>query len=266
MRFIIDKSESAAFNMAADIYLLEQDGGVTVRFYSWERACITIGYMQKAGDELDLPILRDRGVDWIRRVTGGRAVLHEGDITYSCVFPKSMAVMGGSIAQTYRLISKCLMAGLSAASIDCGAHDSELDIRGIPRDAKLPCFLAPSRDEIMTGGRKLIGSAQKRTAEAVLQHGSIPVTDAYRKLPEYLNVDASKKEALLRLLTAKSCCVNELILGGTATFEYLAKHLMGGFSSVLPFESQIIPWSAEERRDIESMMRSDDFITRWMTP
>jgi lipoate-protein ligase A len=271
MRFIIDESRPADFNMAADMYLTERGGGVTVRFYSWARPSVTLGCMQKAGEVLDLEGMREGGADWIRRPTGGRAVLHDGDITYSCTFPKDGRaagcrpyigdIMGSGITQTYRLITKCLMAGLERASILCEAHDSDADLRGAKRQVKLPCFLAPNRDEIMADGRKLVGSAQKRTAAAVLQHGSIPITAAYRRLPEYLRIDEDEKEKQICLLEDKSCCVDELADG--MTFDSLARHLMEGFSSIIPFEWELRPWSKDEERDIGDISRSDDFIMRW---
>jgi lipoate-protein ligase A len=248
IRFIIDESEPADFNMAADMYLLERGEGVTVRFYSWARPSITLGYMQSAVDELDLEAVRDGGVDWVKRVTGGRAVLHHGDVTYSCAFPKSVSEMGSGITQTYRLISRCLMAGLELAGIKCAAHDSDNDLRGVGRTVKLPCFLAPNREEIMVGGKKLVGSAQKRTASAVLQHGSIPITEAYRQLPKYLRIDESERETQIKLLTSKSCCVDELISG--AAFGSLVQCLMDGFSSVLPFDGELRPWTDREREVI----------------
>jgi lipoate-protein ligase A len=217
--------------------------------------------MQKAGEVLDLESMRESGVDWVRRPTGGRAVLHDGDITYSCTFAKSVREMGSGITQTYRLITKCLMAGLERASIKCGAHDSDNDLRGVKRQVKLPCFLAPNRDEIMVDGRKLVGSAQKRTATAALQHGSIPITAAYRQLPKYLRIDEAEREKQIELLTSKSCCADEL--AGGATFESLARCLMEGFSSIIPFKWELKPWSPDEERDINDILRGDDFIERW---
>jgi lipoate-protein ligase A len=260
MRFIIDKSRPADFNMAADLYLLNHctdHNRVTVRVYSWARASITIGYMQTAEKELDLGKVKADGVDWVRRPTGGRAVLHDNDITYSCVFPKSIEEMGATIAETYRLISKCLVDGLERASVKCGAHDSDIDTRGIGREVKLPCFLAPSRDEIMVDGRKLIGSAQKRAAGAVLQHGSIPITGAFRRLPEYLRIDRGEKEAQIKLLAAKSCCIDELVTG--ASFDSLAGCLIEGFLSALPFKGEVIPWSVEEEKIINDIIRNGGF-------
>jgi lipoate-protein ligase A len=242
--------------MAADLYLLKRCAGgagdVTVRLYSWRRPTVSIGCMQPPDRELDLDALRAAGAGWIRRVTGGRAVLHDGDITYSVTFPKSVREMGGSIRETYTIISKCLMEGLKRASIKCETHDSDGGLRGIGREVKLPCFLAPSRDEIMAAGRKLAGSAQKRTAAAVLQHGSIPINENYRKLPAYLRIDESEREKQIQLLKSKSCCVDELTPpdAAGATFESMAERLTEGFASVLPFKHELAPWSREEEGEI----------------
>ena len=243
------------------MYLLERGEGLTVRFYSWARPSITLGYMQDASSELDLEAVRDGGAEWVRRATGGRSVLHHGDLTYSCTFPKNIKAMGEKISETYRIITKCLLAGLDAASIKCSAHDSDTDLQGIGRTVKIPCFLAPNREEIMASGKKLVGSAQKRTSNAVLQHGSIPITTDYRQLPKYLRIDESEKIKQIELLTAKSCCVDELVYG--ATFESLVRCLMDGFSSTLPFKSELMPWTPREIDDINAIMLSDEFISRY---
>ncbi|MDR2693873.1 MAG: lipoate--protein ligase family protein [Chitinispirillales bacterium] len=253
MRFIIDPPRTAEFNMAADLYLLRRcavaGDGVTVRFYSWLSPTVTIGCMQSPEAEFDLAALGAAGAGWIGRITGGRAVLHDGDITYSVTFPKSARGMGGSIRETYGIISKCLMAGLGKASIDCEAHDSDGGLAGIGRQVKLPCFLAPNRDEIMVAGRKLVGSAQRRTADGTLQHGSIPINGNYRKLPLYLRIDDSEREKQVESLKAKSCCIDELT-AKKVTFESLAECLADGFASVLPFEHELLPWSRKEEEEI----------------
>jgi len=266
MRFIIDESRPADFNMAADLYLLERHAtccAVTVRLYSWARPSITLGYMQSPLTELDLDALHTHGVDWIRRPTGGRAVLHHGDITYSCIFPKSITEMGIGITQTYHLITKCLIDGLDRASVKCTTHDSDSELRNLRREVKLPCFLAPNRNEIMVNGKKLVGSAQKRSAEAVLQHGSIPITDDYRRLPEYLLIDKSEKIKQTELLKSKSCCIDELTTG--ASFDSLVKCLMDGFSSVLPFEFEVTPWTLREEAQINNILQSNEFISQYMS-
>jgi len=263
-RFIIDELKSAGFNMAADLYLLDQCENsdiVTVRFYSWMRPSITLGYMQNASLELDLDAVKRAGVDWIKRPTGGRAVLHDGDITYSCIFPRSISEMGSGITQTYRLITECLLNGLDRASIKCDAHDSSSELKGLERTVKLPCFLAPNRDEIMVSGKKLVGSAQKRNANAVLQHGSIPITSNCFKLPEYLRINGEEKEKQIKLLREKSSFIHEWIPG--AAFGAIIQHLMDGFSSILPFKCEVRGWSGQEETAINKMALEDDFIKRW---
>jgi lipoate-protein ligase A len=152
--------------------------------------------------------------------------------------------MGRGITETYRVIAGCLMNGLGRGGIECAAHDSGM-VRELGRETKLPCFLAPNREEIMVGGKKLIGSAQKRSAGAVLQHGSIPLTDAYRRLPKYLRINDAERLKQTELLAAKSCCVGELIRENT--FESVVRCLMDGFSAVLPFKGEVTPWSREEK-------------------
>lgn len=253
--------------MAADLYLLDQCKDIDtvfIRFYSWKKPSITIGYMQKAAEVLDLKRIRDNGAQWIRRPTGGRAVLHEEDITYSCVFSKHIERMGTSIAHTYRIITECLMEGLKRASISCDAHDSYDDLREVKRNVKLPCFLAPNRDEIMVNKRKLVGSAQKRVWGAVLQHGSIPLTNAYTSLPGYLNFPEEEKRGQTRLLKLKGTCIREWT--PDASFGSVAGKLMEGFSSKLPFPSEVSSWSPEETNCIAQLARSDDFRRQWTCP
>ncbi|MDR0330457.1 MAG: hypothetical protein LBH93_01945 [Chitinispirillales bacterium] len=267
MRFIVDKPRPAGFNMAADMYLLNRcadGGGVAVRFYSWARPTVTVGYMQPAGDELDLEALRADGAGWIRRATGGRAVLHGGDATYCCAFHKGVEAMGNGITQTYRIIASCLAEGLRRASIKCEAHGVSGGVEGVGREVKLPCFLAPNRDEIMVGGRKLIGSAQKRGAAAVMQHGSIPISGDYRKMPRYLNIGESEKRKQEELLMQKSCCVEEIVSG--VDFDRLVQCLIEGFSSTLPFKSELMPWSQQEEEEIWGMAGSEEFKTYTSLP
>jgi lipoate-protein ligase A len=114
LRIIIDPTRTAAFNMAADLYLLEQAShGHTVflRFYTWSPPAISLGCMQKAEETLDLAEMKKHGVDWIRRPTGGRAILHWNDLTYAFVFPIVTPTMGTTINESYAVISRCLMSG-----------------------------------------------------------------------------------------------------------------------------------------------------------
>ncbi|HEX7510108.1 MAG TPA: biotin/lipoate A/B protein ligase family protein [Chitinivibrionales bacterium] len=265
LRVIVDKANSPAMNMAADLWLLQsclQGSEVVVRLYEWEPASITLGYMQHASETLDREALFQRSVAWIRRPTGGRAVLHHQDITYSCIFPETIVEMGKTVMETYDVIAKCLMAGLMRVGIECAAMDSFDQMRQTKRDIKLPCFLAPNRNEIMVNGRKLVGSAQKRSNHAVLQHGSIPLSDAYRRLPDFLQISDEQRLLQKQLLRAKSICLQEI--DSALTMAQLYSALVFGFTAVLPFEARQRPWTAEELESIETMATDEHFKETWM--
>jgi lipoate-protein ligase A len=256
LRVIADGERDAGFNMAADVYLLrhavETPEAVVLRLYGWNPPAISLGRMQDVRTNLDITRINADGLGWVRRPTGGRAILHWNDITYSCVFSKKMLSMGDSISRTYKVISACLISGLALAGIRCipsSAGPSGAESR---RDIKLPCFLSPNREEIMVDGRKLIGSAQKRTADAVLQHGSLPLGGEYRRLPEYLNLIEADKMAQKRLLEEKSLCVEECLSG--ASKELLVSHLAAGFEETLKLESHFSPWSPEEIAEIRAWL------------
>lgn len=264
-RLINDTAHDAAFNMAADLYLIsrcEQAPALFVRLYSWEKPSITLGITEKPGETLDLHAIAADEVEWIRRPTGGRSVLHDHDITYSCVFStEGVKGMGATLMETYGVISGCLMNGLQKAGIDCAAHDSPLDSSMSMTSARLPCFLSPNRHEIMAGGKKLLGSAQKRSAKAVLQHGSIPLTPAFRCLPDYLVLSAEQREAQKRMLERKTACVSEVLPAyDTAVMN---RCLVDGFKETLHFSLGETWWSDLELAEIKGLSESAAFLSKW---
>ncbi|MBD3347046.1 MAG: hypothetical protein GF401_18480 [Chitinivibrionales bacterium] len=264
IRIINDPPNAASFNMAADLFLLEQcrvSNIIYLRVYRWSPPAISLGYRENPEKTLDFEAMERDGIDWIRRSTGGRAVLHDEDITYSIIFPKGITGMGGSIPQTYNLISQCLQDGFRRCGIRSSSHDSAPDIVRERTAVRLPCFLAPNRDEIMVGNKKMVGSAQKRTAHAVLQHGSIPYTDAYRNLPDYLLLPAEQRNTQKRILARKCACVREI--APSCTQETVVDNLIQGFVQTLPFNPQTENWNRKEKEIISAMARSDAFAEKW---
>lgn len=247
LRYIDDGPRSARFNMAADKYLLGKyaDSDIMVlRTYTWEVPSITIGMLQDANSVLDRERIQRDGAQWVRRPTGGRPVLHYQDCTYSCVFSQKHGSLGHTVKETYAIISGCLQNALKMLGINSQTHDSDLLFNQLKREQKLPCFLAPNRDEIMVDGKKLIGSAQRRTAGAVLQHGSLPVSDAYQCLPDYLNIPESQREIQKKLLQNKT--INLSALDPALNYTRVSKAILEGFIQLLqiPFDEQL--WSNEE--------------------
>lgn len=165
-----------AANMAVDEFLfrgLTTEPGTTVRFYSWTRPTASLGYSQSVDKVLNLDFCRQNGIDIVRRLTGGKLVLHWREITYSIV-SSEVGTFSATVSESYRLISEALIRGLAKMGLSAR-------LAGPPPSSytrgNMPCFAYPSRDEIEIDGRKIIGSAQKRIAGRFLQHGSIPLQD-----------------------------------------------------------------------------------------
>jgi lipoate-protein ligase A len=255
LRIIRDCAHDAAFNMAADQYLLAraQDlNTVFLRTYSWKPPAVSLGHMQKPVLVLDGNALQREGIDWVKRPTGGRAILHWNDLTYGFVFPADTEGLGSTINESYAVISRCLLTGLELAGMPCTAHDSAADYSATKREIKLPCFLSPNRNEIMVQGKKLVGSAQKRTAGAVLQHGSIPLDGSFRRLPEFLAISQEERARQRALLEKKCIGVNEI--NPAIDFEKLSACIIKGFTEILKFTAVEKPWDNEELKEIHAIM------------
>ena len=171
--------------MAVDAALLEAvvagESPPVFRVYGWSSPAVSLGYNQDAAQELDADRCVEAGVEVVRRLTGGRAVLHWEELTYSLVCGRDDPLVGGSTQETYRTIGLCLVAGLRLCGLEPELErsvpsrlrrDPAAAGRGEGRHA--PCFASAARWEIKCRGRKLVGSAQRRMGDGILQHGSIP--------------------------------------------------------------------------------------------
>ena len=163
-----------ASNMALDEALMARaarTGEAVLRVYGWSRPTLSLGRNQTARGRYDLARARDGGVDFVRRPTGGRAVLHHREVTYSVTAP---AALLGSLRESYASINRLLIQGLRLLGVDA----FEADPAGTaPRPGVAPCFMVPVKGEIVAGGQKLVGSAQFRENGTLLQHGSVLVDD-----------------------------------------------------------------------------------------
>lgn len=143
--------------------------GATLRFYAWEAPTLSIGYSQ-CSSEIDLAACRKSTVYLVRRPTGGRAVLHQQELTYSLILPMRPPWTTFSIAESYRRINVCLLRGLELLGLEVRVGRRPRQVKG----ALSPfCFAAISQHEVLVGRKKVIGSAQRRFPTALLQQGSI---------------------------------------------------------------------------------------------
>ncbi len=142
----------------------------TLRFYRWDPPAVSLGYFQDPVTEVDREACRRAGLDIIRRPTGGRAVLHDREVTYSVVVTTDL--LPGTVVETYRSLAGGLVLGLRELGADA-VLAPEKATPGGPGNPHGACFEVPSSYEIVVGGRKVVGSAQVRRQGVILQHGAI---------------------------------------------------------------------------------------------
>lgn len=175
-RLIVDPPLPAGYNMAVDEAMADacRQGltGPTLRLYEWDRPAISLGYFQRAEHVVNLDQCRAAGVPVVRRTTGGRAVVHHRELTYSVVAPVPHPGFPPTIRGAYDVVARALARALTALGLTVEVHAREPRRMGHGVGSPL-CFDATSRSEIRINGKKAVGSAQRRWNRAFLQHGSI---------------------------------------------------------------------------------------------
>ena len=190
-RLIITPPARGAWNMAVDEALLDSVGQgrslPCLRLYSWDPPCLSIGYAQPWSD-INLYSLLDLGWDWVRRPTGGRAILHTDELTYSVAASHSEPRVSGSVLESYQRLSAALLTALHSLSIPAEAHP--LHPTSTEQGIAAVCFEVPSNYEIVVSGKKLIGSAQARRKDGVSAAWDTPAVG--RSRPHYLGAGISR--------------------------------------------------------------------------
>jgi lipoate-protein ligase A len=239
------------WNMAVDEYLfrrVEAAPSTYLRFYQWDRPTASLGYSQAATKVIDVDFCRRHGVGIVRRITGGKLVLHDREVTYA-VASSEAEVFTETLRDSYRLISRALLRGLELMGLaPCMAAASPPDyVKG-----DMPCFALPARDEIEIGGKKIIGSAQKRTGAAFLQHGSIPLDKDEALLA---SVAAPGAQAARTPGVSGMTSLSEA-LGRPADFGWAVKRFCLGFSDFfgVPFEPFVL--GPEDREAVAELRDS----------
>jgi lipoate-protein ligase A len=179
--FLLSEPEPlpAAENMARDEHLFhlchEKKCGF-LRLYAWAKPTFSIGVSQRCQRALNLDFIRNNGCEYVRRVTGGKAVLHHREITYAVASSEDLFFKEHDLHQSYMLISRVLVQAIRSMGVDAAL--SKGSAAELSRSQN-PCFSFPTPHEIEVRGRKIVGSAQKRDKQALLQHGSIPLAMDY---------------------------------------------------------------------------------------
>jgi lipoate-protein ligase A len=173
--------------MARDEVLLslaQRDGGAAVlRLYSFDPPAVTFGFHQDPRDVLDIDALRRDGIEAVRRITGGRALLHAGELTYCVVVPRGHELFTDNLTSAHRDISRRLAEALQSLGVAAALSTGRRRRDGAGRLA--PCMVSAGRHEVSARGRKIVASAQRRSAGAYLQHGSILVDRGAERFGRY---------------------------------------------------------------------------------
>ena len=175
-RSILDNDLPGAHNMGRDVAVLEAvSAGAsppTLRLYGWDPPCLTIGKHQGL-DAVDLDFCDREDIDVVRRPTGGRALLHHLELTYSVVAPLGTATLPTALQEAYRLICSALVLACRDFGVDAELTGGAVNLRLPNPTSTIPCFEAPAEGEVVVAGRKLVGSAMRAHSGCILQHGAI---------------------------------------------------------------------------------------------
>jgi len=245
-RLILSDPTSGPMNMALDEAILEavRNDRVppTLRFYAWNSPCLSLGYAQPVEDA-DRAAMKELGWDLVRRPTGGKAILHTDEITYSISAPADHPVFEGGVLPSYERISLALIAGLERLGLE-----PELNVaRPLePSNGNPVCFQNPGAFEITVAGKKLVGSAQLRRSGAVLQHGSLPLQGELGRICLALRYpDAHEREQAMERVGQHAITI-EQILGESPSWNEMAEHLTAGFEQELQLSLSRLDLSQHE--------------------
>ncbi len=234
-RLLRSGEHDAFYNMGLDQAILESvsrgTAAPTLRFYSWKPAAVSIGYFQGLEEEVDLAECQSKGIDVVRRITGGGAVFHQYEVTYSIVMKEDHVLAGKTILESYERLCRGIIAGLSLLGIEA--------------------FFSPIND-IISGGKKISGNAQTRKMGTILQHGTILLDTDLELMFDILKVSREKNKG--RLIEDAKQRVSSLssILGRDVPYEETEEALISGFKEALGLE-YIFPAGPNEDETARAM-------------
>ena len=250
--------------MAVDESILEHihrgEAQPTLRLYAWNPPCLSLGHAQSFND-VDVARLRSRGWDVVRRLTGGRAILHTDELTYSVTGGADEPALAGGVLESYNRIAQALMyairdLGLPVEMKEHADEPAALNVNPV-------CFEVPSTYEITVQEKKLIGSAQARKKEGVLQHGSLPLVGDLTRICEALVfADEAKRATAAERLLARATTV-EAIVQKQITWEQAAAAFVKGFEVQLGINFIRGELSASESARAEELVREKYANTAW---
>ncbi|PLT30265.1 lipoate--protein ligase family protein [Peribacillus deserti] len=263
--FIDSGVNTPSFNMALDEALLNwHSKGLippVIRFYEWNPPGMSVGYFQKVHGRIDVEAVHNKGFQLVRRMTGGRAVLHDQELTYSVIVGEQHPKMPKTVTEAYRVISQGLLEGFRELGID-----AELAVpdkgKIIGKTNSAVCFDESSWYELIAGGRKSAGSSQCRQKGVILQHGSIPLEiDEEILFDCFIYANERVKERARKAFQGKAASINELT-GKQSDMKEVKDAFYKGFQKGLDIilePYKLTPEQLAEVKNIEEKYLSDEW-------
>ncbi len=254
-RLLLHPEKPGDWHMAADTVIAAflGDGKVspTVRLFTWLPDAISLGHYQNEG-EINLELCRRNAVNVVRRPTGGRSIYHSDEITYSTIFPNTSCLYDSQLLACYTNVSRVLKSALEQFPIELDDFDAGSSSNSYVQSPV--CFAGALSYELTIQGKKIVGSAQRRWTDRVLQHGSILLGNSHQKLADYLNLSRIKREAEKHKLLEGTACVKDFYQSSISLSEF-AEALQKSFFQL--FEIRLIPGelTSEELEKIEKVRK-----------
>jgi lipoate-protein ligase A len=259
--------------MAIDEAILEAAGsGIvapTLRLYAWQPPCLSLGFAQPASD-VSQAALAARGWDLVRRPTGGRAILHTDELTYSVCGSQGEPRLAGGVLESYKKLAQALLRALRLLGMPVEALEKPVPLPA-ESSATPPaetgqnpvCFEVPSNYEITVGGKKLVGSAQARRKDGVLQHGSLPLYGDLSRIVQGLVFpdEAKRAEAASRLFSRATTA--ERVLGRPLSWEEAARAFVEAFEGALALKLEASELTEGEQERARQLVEEKYGNPRW---
>jgi lipoate-protein ligase A len=268
-RWINSNWADGASHMATDQAMLDLANRIarpTMRVYRWRPYCISLGYHQKE-KRIDMDRCGQDGIDVVRRPTGGRAVFHAEELTYSVVIPRNSDAFSTKLERVYNTISRGLANGIQKLGVPARLQKRSMDLRNHYKTSiSVSCFSSSARHEIMLLGKKLVGSAQRQLPNGLLQHGSILTGRAHLNLTDYLaGADEDSADRMKSLIENKTLSIGEY-LKRTVSYHEVAKAIRTGMEEELSICFVEEELSEQEKSRIEERYQNFSIFSGRMIP
>jgi len=262
--FLDTGHHDAAVNMALDEcminWLNEGKIGPTLRFYGWKEPSLSLGRFQKAERTIDFEAVAKHGCQYVRRLTGGSAVLHDNELTYSLVISEDDPGIPKTVQDAYYILSKGVLEGYRALGVHA---EYAIPERELKRDRTAICFEKPAIYEMVADGKKLSGNAQTRLRGVLMQHGSIPMSMDVDMLFDLFRFPSEKSRARKRNGFYNKAVAIDDIMEKTHTYEMATKAFKEGFEKGLGITLSPLKLTDEDWEEVYDLAKTKYKTDAW---